>query len=493
MINRTILGATNNDGINNRSILNGGVRARMRLHSSENLTPSACRGFTNVHLSPNYGSGNSQTISNKNVGSSNATSTDGMSSNLGSSSSSGSLSASTLANGHAIPMADKSTVSPGSRRRTYITNVRPLTDICRALKDQPTSTNVPESRVYTRSSYGNAEQSSMLKSEPRGMSRSEQSAMISGICTGIRGIALQDQSAPPNADDSQASDSNVSPHAPEARGALRIEQPVVATLSDGRVMTRPEQSTSVILGDDLRCVRQLDQPDRNSRATEDLRAMRQQSTEQSTNSRATEDLRAMRQQPEQSTSVRITEDACAIRQQPEQSTSARVTEDVRAIRQQAEQSANIRTGEDSRAVRQQQPKRSVRYITLADLQIRPEQSMNAPVTDQRAVPRGGQQNTDSPLTDARAISSQQLSMIPATDGRTIAEHMSSTASPDLRPVPRIPQNTNSLPSQTNVVPVTGQSSVAQPGSSILIAEDVAHSEEPLPTGWEMRYDVYGRR
>lgn len=461
-----ILGATNNDTINNRSILNGGVRARMRLHNSESLAPSVCRAFTNVHLSPNYNSGNSQTNSNKNVGSTSTTNTDGTSSNVGggggsssSSSSSSSLFVNSLANGHAISMADKSMVSPGNRRRTFVADARTLAEIRKlAFQDQSPSVSC------IRNNFG-AEQSSMLKSDSRSATRSEQSAAMPGMCTDARVISRQDKSVLPAAETSSAShtsDPSVSPHA-DARSVLRIEQPSAvaggAAFPDSRVMTRPEQSGGVLLADDLR---------------------------------------AMRQQPEQTTSIRVNEDLRTMRQQPEQqsATNVRVTEDLRGMRQQSEQSTNIRIGEDLRAMRQQQAEQSTSVRLLDDLRVsRTEQSMNVPLLDQRGVLRGSPQNASIPLTtDGRAASGRSEQSAPLPDGRTIpmAEHMSPAVLPDIRPVPRIPQATGSLPSnQSAAVPVAGQSSVAQPG--VLITEDVAHSEEPLPTGWEMRYDVYGRR
>ncbi|XP_014468753.1 PREDICTED: E3 ubiquitin-protein ligase Su(dx)-like [Dinoponera quadriceps] len=459
-------GATNNDTINNRSILNGGVRARMRLHSSESLAPSVCRAFTNVHLSPSYNSGNSQANnSSKNVGSTSATNADGgtpvSSSNVGSSSSSGSLSASSLANGHAISMADKSIVSPGSRRRTYVTDVRTLADIRRPTLQSDQSAPVG----CTRNSFGApSEQSPMLKPEPRSAPRSEQSAAMPGMCADARVISRQDKSVLPNTADasstSHTSESNVSPHSDAAtRSVLRIEQPIAVgtAFPDGRAMTRSEQSSGVLLADDLR-------------------GMRQQA-EQTTSIRVNEDLRPMRQQPEQQQSV----------------TSVRVNpEDLRGMRQQGEQSTSIRIGEDLRAMRQTEQSTSVRL--LDDLRIsRGEQSMSASLLDQRGAPR--QQNPGVPLTTERGAASggrpEQSAVVPLADSRTMPEHMSPAALPDIRSVPRIPQAAASLPSQSAAMPVAGQSSVAQPG--VLVAEDVAHSEEPLPTGWEMRYDVYGRR
>lgn len=515
-----VLGATNNDTMNNRSILNGGVRARMRLHSSDSLAPSMCR-LTNIHLSPNYNSGNSQTNSNAaNIGSSTTiiSSVDSTSGNNVSSSSS--LSANTLMNGHAIPIVDKSMMSPGNRHAADIrTFAGRLT-----IKDQsPASANSPEGRVYRRGSYGNPveQQSAMAKLDLRSMPRLEQSSSIilgqQTCAADVRGILRQDQ--PIDSSGAAQTDPNVSLHA-DARssgGALRIEQPtspdgrvitrsehalrieqpvvgtrtpehtlrieqptVVTTLSDGRVLTRSEQSTS------------------GNHLTDDLRETRQ-STEQPTNIRrmstTNEDLRAIRQ-PEQSiaSSIRVSEDMRGMRQQTEQlANNLRLNEDSRGIRQ-SEQS--VRTVEDLRTTRQQPTEQSTSVRLQEDLRIpRAEQSLNA---DLRGVSRGaGPQNanilpTDGHRTASSVTRSEQSAMFSLPDGRTIsiAEHMSSPAVlPDPRSgASRIPQTTVPLPSQSMAVPAT-----AQPGSSVLLAEDVNHSEEPLPPGWEMRYDLYGRR
>lgn len=505
--------------MNNRSILNGGVRARMRLHSSDSLAPSMCR-LTNIHLSSNYNSGNSQTNSNAaNIGSSTTiiSSVDGTSSNNVSSSSS-SLSANTLMNGHAIPIVDKSMMSPGNRHAADIrTFAGRLT-----IKDQsPASVNSPEGRVYRRGSYGNPveQQSAMAKLDLRSMPRSEQSSsMISGQQTcaaDVRGILRQDQ--PMDSLGAAQTDLNVSLHA-DARGsgalrieqptspdgrvitrtehALRIEQPVVGTrtpehtlrieqptivttLPDGRVLTRSEQSTNGNLTDDLRETRQPIEQSTNIRrmstTNEDLRTVRQPEQSIASSTRVSEDIRGMRQQTEQSANnIRLNEDARGMRQSEQ---SVRMVEDLRATRQQpTEQSTSVRLQEDLRIPRA-------------------EQSLNA---DLRGVSRGaGPQNTNILPTDghrtASSVSrSEQSAMFSLPDGRTIsiAEHMSSPAVlPDPRSgTSRIPQTAVSLPNQSIAVPATAQS-----GSSVLLTEDVSHSEEPLPPGWEMRYDLYGRR
>lgn len=495
-----VLGATNNDTMNNRSILNGGVRARMRLHSSDSLAPSMCR-LTNIHLSPNYNSGNSQTNSNiANIGPSTiVSSVDGTSSNNVSSSSS-SLSANTLMNGHAIPIADKSMMSPGNR---HAADIRTFAGRLTIKEQSPASANSPEGRVYRRGSYGNpAEQQSMMaKSDLRSIPRSEQSSsMISGQQTAdVRGILRQDQ--PVDSSGASQIDLNVSLHA-DTRGALRIEQPtVIPTSPDGRVMTRSEhtlrieQPIVVATLPDGRVVTRAEQSTSGNHLADDLRETRQP-TEQSTNVRrvstTNEDLRAVKQ-PEQSitSSIRVSEDIRGIRQQTEQSANnIRLNEDSRGMRQ-SEQSVRV---EDLRAARQQPTEQSTSVRLQEDLRVpRAEQSLNA---DLRGVSRGaGQQNanilpTDGHRTASSVSRSEQSAMFSLPDGRTIAEHMSSPATlPDPRSgASRIPQTAVAVPGQSMAVSAT-----AQPGSSVLLAEDVGHSEEPLPPGWEMRYDLYGRR
>ncbi|KAG5346476.1 SUDX ligase, partial [Acromyrmex charruanus] len=232
------------------------------------------------------------------------------------------------------------------------------------------------------------------------------------------------------------------------------EQSIVA---DGRVMARLEQLVNNIPldPDDLLCQRQSDQPAnrRTSMTNEDQRGMRQQS-EQSANIRVAEDLRGIRQS-EQSTNVR---------------------EDLRATRQQSEQSTNVRPQEELRTPRVEQSISTAPHLDLCGVS-RSQQNANVPLTDNRAV----------------IFRSEQSAVIPLSDGRTIpiVEHISPVAVPDSRSsVSRIPQTTTS--SQSIAASVPGQS-VTQPGSSIVLTEDINHSEEPLPPGWEMRYDLYGRR
>lgn len=430
----------------------------MRLHSSENLAPSIYRGLTNIHLSSNYSGGNSQANSNKNVGlSTTISNTDGtLGGNVGSSANSSSVSTSILVNGHAIPMTDKSMVSPGNR---HATDVRTFAGRSAIKELSLASANSSDGRACTWSNNSNVDQSAIVKSDSRGPPRSEQSSSISGqqICADVRVIPRQDQSMLPNMDSSSASqtDAKASSHVDTcgSASALRLEQSIVA---DGRVMARLEQLVNNIPldPDDLLCQRQQDQP-ANIRRT----------------SMTNEDQRGMRQQLEQSANIRVAEDLRGIRQ-PEQSSNVR--EDLRATRQQSEQSTNVRPQEELRTPRVEQSISTASHLDLCGVS-RSQQNANVPLTDNRAV----------------IFRSEQSAVIP--DGRTIpiVEHISPVALPDSRSsVPRIPQTTAS--SQSIAASVPGQS-VTQPGSSIVLTEDINHSEEPLPPGWEMRYDLYGRR
>ncbi|XP_020278502.1 E3 ubiquitin-protein ligase Su(dx)-like [Pseudomyrmex gracilis] len=438
-------GATNNDTINNRSILNGGIRARMRLHS-ENLTP-ICRGSTNIHISPNYNSGNGQTNSKKTVGISTTTSSAdgasssnvGVSNNSSNNNNSGSSSSNTLLNGHAISITDKSKVSPGNRHATDIQTFTGRVTI----KDQSSaSANPPENRVYVRNSYVNGEHSAIVKPDSRGASRIEQSTSVipgngSQISADVRGIFRQDQSIPSNTDNTDASpkDTNASPHVNSRGGgtALRIEQPVVATLPDGRVMTLDGQIST-----------------------------RSEQSDQSVNTR------------------RIT----------------MANEDIRLMRQIEESAINTigrHLDESSRAARQEPEYESMIIRLHEDLQIpRAEQPISTPHPSHlRGVTRNQQNANVHPTDDHPTVSRLEPStVIPLTEGRThpVAEHVSPAAE-SRSGMPRIPQSVVSLPAQSVPVPIAGQS-VAQPGSSALSTDD--HSEK-LPSGWERRYDMYGRR
>ncbi|XP_066598927.1 E3 ubiquitin-protein ligase Su(dx) [Prorops nasuta] len=139
---------------------------------------------------------------------------------------------------------------------------------------------------------------------------------------------------------------------------------------------------------------------------------------------------------------------------------------------------------------------------------RSNQSMTVPTNDTRGLSRSEQlisaidtrgisrsdQSGSVPLVDTHGISRSDHSVI-ASDNRgiTCTEQSLNNPSSDVRSASRLVPSMISLSGQT-AIPIPGQP-VAQQGSSILLAEmeNGAHTEEPLPPGWEMRYDVYGRR
>lgn len=96
------------------------------------------------------------------------------------------------------------------------------------------------------------------------------------------------------------------------------------------------------------------------------------------------------------------------------------------------------------------------------------------------------------MTDGRGIArSDQSSILSMGETRRISHPEQYTNSTTTRSNPRVIQRVAPLTGQATMIP--GQSTQSE--SSIVLADvDTAnHSEEPLPPGWEMRYDIYGRR
>lgn len=86
--------------------------------------------------------------------------------------------------------------------------------------------------------------------------------------------------------------------------------------------------------------------------------------------------------------------------------------------------------------------------------------------------------------------SEQSTALLVQEGRRIP--CSEQSMPTTRSNPRVVQRVTSITGQTAVAP---SQSTTQAGSSIILTEvePATQSEEPLPPGWEMRYDIYGRR
>lgn len=169
---------------------------------------------------------------------------------------------------------------------------------------------------------------------------------------------------------------------------------------------------------------------------------------------------------------------------------------------------------------------------------RTEQSVTGPLSDSYGTMRTDQDTTplvdgctvsrvdqlrNSGLTDSQGHSQTEQSVVftlsdgshleqPTvflmTDGRGIARSDPSSilSLDDARRISRTEQYTNPTTTRSNsrvvqrVAPLTGQTTMipgqsTQPESSIVLAEvgPTNHSEEPLAPGWEMRYDIYGRR
>ncbi|XP_076753519.1 suppressor of deltex [Xylocopa sonorina] len=105
-------GVTNNGAVSNSSILNGGIRARMRLHGPKHVASSTFHGpLTNVYQNSTYNSGSEQSNTNKNN-----EQTEPVASN-------------SLSNGHAISPADKSTVTLSLRYTAALPDGRQVSRI----------------------------------------------------------------------------------------------------------------------------------------------------------------------------------------------------------------------------------------------------------------------------------------------------------------------------------------------------------------------------
>ncbi|XP_012135438.1 suppressor of deltex [Megachile rotundata] len=226
-------GVTSNDTVSNSSILNGGIRARMRLHGVKHVASSTFHGLTNS----NYNSGSDQTSVNKDN-----EQIEPVASN-------------SLSNGHAVSPMDKSVNLPG-RYTVSLPDGRQMSRI------DHTSASTAEGRVGPC-----AEQFSKISiSEGRNIPQIEQST----VHPGVLGISRSDQLATTNMDmcshnrteQSASSDRNsrleqsITPLSDNC-GAMRsdqatipldecilsrIDQPRNAVLTDNQVNSQPEQS-----------------------------------------------------------------------------------------------------------------------------------------------------------------------------------------------------------------------------------------------------------
>ncbi|KAK2578358.1 hypothetical protein KPH14_002630 [Odynerus spinipes] len=213
-------GASSSDTISNCSVLNGGVRGRMRLHSSESATPSMYCNLMNAHHSSTYNTNANQS-----------------------------------ANGHAVPMSDK----PAARTpenpmaRALERHTASLMDGCRSsYAELPINLNASSSVPNTdeRLMKFRADQStSNSVSDGRGVSHSESSSRIDvNTCSTSRVESMSLPNIETRSDHipdirvptrSEQSNSILLPHC-----IPRAEQSILITLPDACTIPRADESTA---------------------------------------------------------------------------------------------------------------------------------------------------------------------------------------------------------------------------------------------------------
>lgn len=207
-------GVSNNDAISNSSILNGGIRARMRLHEAKHVASSNFHGtLSNIYQNSTYNSGNEQTNTNKNN-----EQIEPVASN-------------SLSNGHAISPADKSIVSLSGR---FVTS----------LPDRQTSRieHVSTSGIIDGIRVGSCTEQfpKVSASENRNISQIEQSTVLSGTV----GISRSDQLTT----NTDICSHNRTEQSLSNERNIRTEQPVTSSLSDSYGNMRTDQDTPLMDG-----------------------------------------------------------------------------------------------------------------------------------------------------------------------------------------------------------------------------------------------------
>ncbi|CAK9805958.1 E3 ubiquitin-protein ligase Su(dx) [Anthophora plagiata] len=432
-------GVSNTDAVSNSSILNGGIRARMRLHGNKHSASSTLHGLTNVYKNSTYNSGSDQANVNKNN-----EQIEPVASN-------------SLSNGHVISPADKSIVSLSGRYTVSLPEERQMSRI-----DHASTPGMVDARVGACTKQFQK----ISVSERRNASQIEQSTVLPGTV----GMSRSDQSITTNTDICShnrteqpiASECNsrteqlLSMPLSDSSGTMRIDQ-VATPLVDGCIISRIDQLRGSVLTDNQG----------NSQ------------TEQSV--------------------VFALPDGSHV----EQPTVFLMT-DSRGMAH-SDQPSMLSISETRRVPRNEQ---STNSLTTTRSNPRAVQRLSS-LAGQTAVVPGQATQSTSPIVFPKVESSlpgqQQTAVIPGQ----ATQFGSSIVFPKVDP---------SLTGQTTVIPghstqsgssiilaevepsLAGQTAVipgqsTQSGSSIILAEvdPTNHSEEPLPLGWEMRYDIYGRR
>ncbi|XP_043488167.1 E3 ubiquitin-protein ligase Su(dx) [Polistes fuscatus] len=220
-------GASSSDTVSNCSVLNGGVRGRMRLHSNETATPSSVYcGQSNAHHSSTYNTNANQSGIDKH------NSAQHHKPHENDKPGSSKMCSIHLANGHAIPMSDKPATQTPEKpmNRTTERHTTSLMDGCRPSRSElPSNHNISEGRSVSR-----PEQSSSVSTTNERLTnfRADQSAS-SSASDGRSTVSLSEPLSLSNVN--TCSTSRVEPtslpntetrsdHLSEARGVSRTEQ-----------------------------------------------------------------------------------------------------------------------------------------------------------------------------------------------------------------------------------------------------------------------------
>lgn len=205
------LGVSSNDAVSNSSILNGGIRARMRLHgTNKHATSSTFTGIPNVYQASTYNSGNDQASANKNN-----EQVEPVASN-------------SLSNGHAISPADKPLVTLSGRYTVSLPDGRQI-----SLIDHASGSSMVDGRVGT-----SAEQvPKMSTQESRNISLIDPSTVLPGIV----GISRSDKLTVANVDICAHTRADQST---SGECTCLTEQSIAAPVSDNYISIRADQGAT---------------------------------------------------------------------------------------------------------------------------------------------------------------------------------------------------------------------------------------------------------
>lgn len=269
-------GASSSDTISNCSVLNGGVRGRMRLHSSESTTPSMYCNLANAHHSSTHSTNANQSAIDKH------NSTTHHKPHESDKPGTSKMYTVHLANGHAIPMPDKpaSWTLEDIMTRVLDRSTPSSMDGCRSSRTElPMNLNTSEGRSISR-----PEQSSSVPNTDERLTNFRSDQSVSNSVSDVHGVSQSESSSLTDVNTAYSASRvesislpNIetrSDHLSDARGIVRSEQvnsvvpshciprsdqSVLITLPEARTISRSEESTANNLPD-TRSLNRMVQP-----------------------------------------------------------------------------------------------------------------------------------------------------------------------------------------------------------------------------------------